>query len=61
MRRPNPGETEEDLLKQQEEFLARQTAAAATVVKRPDKRKTSGDGDTKQVKVEKDVVQLPGN
>ena len=63
IRRPKPGETEEDLLRFQQEFLVRQESASATVVKRPDKRKTSadgGDGEGKAVKVKKDVVHLPG-
>ena len=63
MKRPKPGETEDDLLRQQEDFISRQQTASATVVKRGDKRKTTtekGRGDTKKVTVEKDVVQLPG-
>ncbi|XP_022085938.1 RNA polymerase II-associated protein 1-like [Acanthaster planci] len=63
IRRPKPGETEEDLLRQQEEFLAQQQSSAARVVKRPDKRKPSAEGrapEDKTIEVKKDVVQLAG-
>lgn len=50
--RPKPGESEDDLLKFQQEFLAKQEKSAVSVVKKPDKRKT--------VPVDKDVVNLEG-
>ena len=37
--RPKPGETEEDLLRQQEEFLRTKASPAANVVRGADKRK----------------------
>lgn len=56
--RPKPGESEEDLLKFQQEFLASRTQSAASVVKRADKRKQSDD---KQSPSEsRDVVQMDG-
>ncbi|XP_072027596.1 RNA polymerase II-associated protein 1-like [Amphiura filiformis] len=59
IRRPKPGESEEDLLRLQEEFLAREVASSANVVKKGDKRKNVA-GTAQQNRVEKDVVQLPG-
>lgn len=55
--RPKPGESEDDLLKFQQEFLANQTKAAAAVVKRGDKRK-SEDGSQSEDK--RDVVKMEG-
>lgn len=55
--RPKPGESEDDLLKFQQEFLANQTKAAAAVVKRGDKRK-SQDGSQSEDK--RDVVKMEG-
>ena len=55
--RPKPGDSEDDLLKFQKEFLANQTKAAATVVKRGDKRK-SGNEDGTQTEAKRDVVQM---
>lgn len=55
--RPKPGESEDDLLKFQQEFLANQTKAAAAVVKRGDKRK-SEDGHQSEDK--RDVVKMEG-
>lgn len=52
--RPKPGESEDDLLKFQQEFLAKQEKSAVSVVKKPDKRKTT------QSSVDKDVVNLEG-
>ncbi|XP_069494891.1 RNA polymerase II-associated protein 1 isoform X2 [Ambystoma mexicanum] len=42
--RPKPGESEEDLLQFQNEFLAARTPSAAQVVKKADKRKSNIDG-----------------
>ncbi|XP_056401558.1 RNA polymerase II-associated protein 1 [Hyla sarda] len=59
--RPKPGESEEDLLEFQNQFLASRTSAAATVVRKADKRKgtpeeaTEGDAGGA---AEKDVVSL---
>ena len=58
IRRPKPGETEEDLLRMQEEFLSTEGVSAANVTKKGDKRKNVADG--QESKVQKDVVQLPG-
>lgn len=52
--RPKPGESEDDLLKFQQEFLAKQEKSAVSVVKKPDKRKTTQSS----VPVDKDVVNL---
>ena len=54
IRRPKKGETEEDLLKFQQEFLNSGKSSAASVVKKTDKRKSdsSGDGVRDQVKME---------
>lgn len=54
--RPKPGESEDDLLKFQQEFLAKQEKSAVSVVKKPDKRKTTQSS----VPVDKDVVNLEG-
>lgn len=55
--RPKPGDTEDDLLKFQKEFLANQTQSSVKVVKRGDKRK-SDDGS--QTDSKRDVVQMEG-
>ena len=54
IRRPKKGETEEDLLKFQQEFLNSGKSSAASVVKKTDKRKSdsSGDGVRDQVTME---------
>lgn len=54
--RPKPGESEDDLLKFQQEFLAKQEKSAVSVVKKPDKRKTTESS----VPVDKDVVNIEG-
>ncbi|XP_022334117.2 RNA polymerase II-associated protein 1-like isoform X2 [Crassostrea virginica] len=54
IKRPKPGESEDDLLKFQQEFLAKQEKSAASVVKKPDKRKTEHSAGT----IEKDVVEI---
>ena len=69
--RPKPGESEEDLLRFQQEFLASKKSSSATLVKRPDKRKSeeskgSGDGKAWGNEVEgdrqtdRDVVEMEG-
>lgn len=57
IKRPKPGESEDDLLKFQQEFLAKQEKSAASVVKKPDKRKTEHSAGT----IEKDVVEIESN
>ncbi|XP_061173807.1 RNA polymerase II-associated protein 1-like [Saccostrea echinata] len=52
--RPKPGESEDDLLRFQQEFLAKQEKSAASLVKKPDKRKTSQAADFS----EKDIVDI---
>ncbi|XP_062617830.1 RNA polymerase II-associated protein 1-like [Saccostrea cucullata] len=54
--RPKPGESEDDLLRFQQEFLAKQEKSAASLVKKPDKRKTSTSQTT--AFCEKDVVEI---
>ncbi|XP_072170727.1 RNA polymerase II-associated protein 1-like [Diadema setosum] len=69
-KRPQPGETEEDLLRLQEQFLA-QKSTPSVKVKKADKRKasygesnTGPSADTRKefsgVNVAKDVVTIPG-
>lgn len=53
LKRPKPGESEDDLLKFQQEFLARNESDPSASVKRADKRKPSGDEKI-------DVVKLDG-
>ncbi|KAK3093836.1 hypothetical protein FSP39_020762 [Pinctada imbricata] len=56
--RPKPGESEEDLLRFQQEFLASQKSSSASIVKRPDKRKS--DESNTDGKTDRDVVQIGG-
>ena len=56
-RRPTAGETEEDLLRYQEEFLARKAHSAVTVVKKADKRKPAAESEEAS---KRDVVSLGG-
>ncbi|XP_033733915.1 RNA polymerase II-associated protein 1-like [Pecten maximus] len=59
--RPKPGDTEEDLLKFQKEFMANKDKPAVTVVKRPDKRKSSTSDDSKaedRIEPNRDVVNM---
>lgn len=61
--RPKPGESEEDLLEFQSQFLAAHTSAAATVVRKADKRK-GGSEEAREGAAEgapgRDVVSLQG-
>lgn len=60
--RPKPGETEDDLLKFQQEFLANQTKAAASIVKRGDKRKSEKHDEVQnETETKRDIVQMDGN
>ncbi|KAE8587178.1 hypothetical protein XENTR_v10021883 [Xenopus tropicalis] len=59
--RPKPGESEEDLLKFQDQFLASNTSAAAKVVRKADKRKGDAENSadlTSQITPGRDVVTL---
>ncbi|KAM3594246.1 uncharacterized protein V6R79_004737 [Siganus canaliculatus] len=44
LRRPKPTDCEEDLLREQQQFLTSGTRSAASVVRRPDKRRGEADG-----------------
>ncbi|XP_041353389.1 RNA polymerase II-associated protein 1-like isoform X2 [Gigantopelta aegis] len=60
IRRPKKGETEEDLLKFQQEFLSSGKDSAANVVKRTDKRKPDSSGDARdQVQMEAFPSSVP--
>ena len=60
--RPKPGETEDDLLKFQREFLANQTKASASIVKKGDKRKSEKrDEGQNEKETKRDIVQMDGN
>ncbi|XP_077991104.1 RNA polymerase II-associated protein 1-like [Glandiceps talaboti] len=59
IRRPKAGETEDDLLRYQEEFLAQKAESAVKLVKKGDKRKASGD-ESHVSPVKRDVVTLGG-
>ncbi|XP_033105370.1 RNA polymerase II-associated protein 1-like [Anneissia japonica] len=63
IKRPKPGENEDDLLKLQEEFLKNKVNPSVTVFKAGDKRKAEGSRQIDSVpekhgKVKRDVVQM---
>ncbi|KAJ8045598.1 RNA polymerase II-associated protein 1 [Holothuria leucospilota] len=64
LKRPTADETQEDLLRQQEEFLAKGARPAAIVIQKGDKRKADVDPKAertfKYAAVKKDVVKLEG-
>lgn len=62
LRRPKPTDSEEDLLKEQEHFLTSGAPSAASVVRRPDKRRgEAGRGQNgKNEGNQKDVVTIEG-
>lgn len=60
LRRPQPTDTEGDLLREQEQFLTSGALAAATVVRRPDKRRGEEGGEVKGKEQERDVVTIEG-
>lgn len=61
LRRPQPSDSEGDLLREQEQFLASRAQAAATVVRRPDKRRgEEGEGKGKNEEQKRDVVTIEG-
>lgn len=61
LRRPQPSDSEGDLLREQEQFLASGAQAAATVVRRPDKRRgEEGEGKGKNEEQKRDVVTIEG-
>ncbi|XP_068195704.1 RNA polymerase II-associated protein 1 isoform X2 [Antennarius striatus] len=64
LRRPNPNDSEADLLREQQEFLASGASSAANVVRRPDKRRGQAgaaeeehDGEEEEG-MERDVVTI---
>lgn len=59
LRRPQPTDSEGDLLREQEQFLASGALAAATVVRRPDKRRGE-EGKGKDEEQKRDVVTIGG-
>ncbi|XP_067681020.1 RNA polymerase II-associated protein 1-like [Haliotis asinina] len=59
LKRPKAGESEEDLLQFQEEFLARNKSDPSASVKRADKRKPSGDEKKDVVKLDEFPETLP--
>lgn len=61
MRRPQPTDSEGDLLREQEQFLASGALGAATVVRRPDKRRgEEGEVKRKVEEQKRDVVTMEG-
>lgn len=62
LRRPKPTDSEEDLLKEQERFLTSGSPAAASLVRRPDKRRGEAGGgqNGKDEADQKDVVTIEG-
>ena len=61
LKRPKPGETEEDLLRFQEEFLASQAAPAAKLIKRDHKQKPNTKvSDAEKSDSRRDVVDFGG-
>ncbi|CAN9502106.1 unnamed protein product [Ophioblennius macclurei] len=63
LRRPKPGDSEADLLKDQQQFLTSGASAAASVVRRPDKRRgeagAGGGGHSEDAEgSQKDVVTI---
>lgn len=61
LRRPQPTDCEGDLLREQEQFLASGALAAATLVRRPDKRRgEDGEGKGKDEEQKRDVVTIEG-
>ena len=57
IKRPKPGETEEDLLEFQRQFLAGQAEPSARVVVKPGEKRKPPSADSRH---ERDVVQLKG-
>lgn len=62
LRRPQPSDSEGDLLREQQQFLTSGGPAAATLVRRPDKRRGQGGGDVKgrDEAQQRDVVTIEG-
>lgn len=62
LRRPQPTDSEEDLLREQQQFLTSGAPAAATVVRRPDKRRGEEGGEVKgkDEAQDRDVVTIEG-
>lgn len=61
LRRPNPADSEADLLREQRELLAAGGQTTVSVVKRPDKRRGDADGaPVSQQGNLRDVVTIEG-
>lgn len=65
LRRPKPTDSEADLLREQERFLTSGAPAAASVVRRPDKRRgeaggEGGDHNGEDEERQRDVVTIEG-
>lgn len=64
LRRPQPTDSEVDLLREQQQFLTSGAPAAASVVRRPDKRRGQGGGRGGSNGVngeqQKDIVTIEG-
>lgn len=63
LRRPKSGDSEADLLRDQEQFLASGVPPAVTVVRRPDKRRGEpgvGVGENPDTDGIRDVVTIAG-
>nr|XP_057946974.1 RNA polymerase II-associated protein 1 isoform X3 [Doryrhamphus excisus] len=64
LRRPKPTDSEADLLKEQQEFIKSGSLSAATVFRRPDKRRGEAGGDAEEAhndhnpKSQRDVVTI---
>lgn len=60
--RPKPGESESDLLKFQNQFLASKASPAVKVVKKADKRRGDGGSGVERLPLQhdRDVVSLDG-
>ncbi|XP_068615577.1 RNA polymerase II-associated protein 1-like [Brachionichthys hirsutus] len=61
LRRPDPNDSEADLLREQQQFLASGASSAANVVRRPDKRRGQAGGEEEEHdgdEEEKDVVTM---
>lgn len=60
LRRPQPTDSEVDLLREQQQFLTSGAPAAASVVRRPDKRRGRGGSNGVNGEQQKDIVTIEG-
>lgn len=63
LRRPQPTDSEVDLLREQQHFLTSGAPAAASVVRRPDKRRGRGGGgerNRENGEQQRDIVTIEG-